>query len=260
MSKLLPFFRWYPADAESDADYAALSLEELGLFHRCLNLAWANDGLPTDPERLRESLRLSKSKFDRAWSQVSKFFHGTDRLRNSRQELERNHAREKREKASESISSRWKSVKELAPEKVVERNTNVSEFGYERITTDAPSVLPRAIARAESESVSCFGSGFKGGAGGIGPDELEAAWERHKKHVRGEPFNLVASMVANMNGQFDAAKFRDRHPRYCDYWDSAGWQFSSLTFLGWIEARMPEPPKPAKSAAEIEMERIWAEV
>ena len=89
---------------------------------------------------------------------------------------------------------------------------------------------------------------------------MEAAWERHKKHVRGEPFNLVASMVANMNGQFDAAKFRDRHPRYCDYWDSAGWQFSSLTFLGWIEARMPEPPKPAKSAAEIEMERIWAEV
>ena len=89
---------------------------------------------------------------------------------------------------------------------------------------------------------------------------MEAAWERHKKHVRGEPFNLVASMVANMNGQFDAAKFRDRHPRYCAYWDSAGWQFCSLTFLGWIEALMPEPPTPAKSREELELERIWAEV
>ena len=77
-------------------------------------------------------------------------------------------------------------------------------------------------------------------------DELEAAWDRHRKHSGRETQQLVFQRVIGMNGKFDVEKFRMRHGGYCEYWAAHGWQFCPLTFLGWIENGMPEPPPEAK--------------
>lgn len=76
------------------------------------------------------------------------------------------------------------------------------------------------------------------------PEEFESAWERHLKHVRDEPKQLVLQSVISMDN-FDVGRFRDRHPRYCASWAVSGWQFCPLSFLGWIQAGMPEPPAPS---------------
>jgi hypothetical protein len=56
----LPYFRWFPADAETDHNYAALNDAELGLFHRLLNRSWINGGLPS-----YSTLRIPQSVLDR---------------------------------------------------------------------------------------------------------------------------------------------------------------------------------------------------
>ncbi len=109
MQKTLPFFKWYPADALADIDYASLDLPALGLFHACLNYAWVNDGLPSDPLAIARLMRIEKQKFMKLWGQISKLFpQGVGgQLRNSRQELEREGAYQKSAKASESAKARY---------------------------------------------------------------------------------------------------------------------------------------------------------
>ena len=106
MAKELPYFRWFPKDAESDAKYAAMSLTELGLYHRCLNHSWMNDGLPGDPQEIARELRVPIKDFIRHWPRVSACFAGEDRMRNPRQEQERAHARTKSEQASDAVKKR----------------------------------------------------------------------------------------------------------------------------------------------------------
>jgi hypothetical protein len=78
-------------------------------------------------------------------------------------------------------------------------------------------------------------------------DELEAAWERHHKHSREEPRDLAFRVIVGMNGDFDIARFRDRHERWCAAWDKRDWQYCPLTFLAWVRAGMPEPPPEARN-------------
>lgn len=113
-----------------------------------------------------------------------------------------------------------------------ERSGNVSGTFRERSS--------RASDLFCSESVSV--SGGAGGNFGLELEELDSAWERHHKHIRGEPKDLAFGMILAMNGTFDLARFRDRHPRFCATWDQRDWQYCPLTFLGWVQAGMPEPP------------------
>lgn len=139
MPKELPYFRWYPADAESDFRYSALSLPELGLFHRCLNFSWLNDGLPADPVEIGRSLRISSRDIKTLWPRVSECFELRDgRTFNRRQEEERIHARTKSE-----------------------RNTSAVRTRYERTSNVPTNEVQHARARAASASVSVFGSGFE---------------------------------------------------------------------------------------------------
>ncbi len=136
--KGLPYFRWYPADAETDSTYAAMSWEERGFYHWCLNYSWINNGLPENTKLIARAARLSPNKFEKLWGGISKCFTVAEgHYRNPRQEVERVHATNKSASAVESIKARY------------ERNTNVSAESYERNT----NVLPRALAR-ESESES----------------------------------------------------------------------------------------------------------
>ena len=111
MSKLLPYFRWYAADAETDENYSSLTDAELGFFHRCLNKSWINEGLPADLDRLAATMRVTKSQFAKVWPAVSKCFMLTDgdqpRWVNRRQEEERSLAVAKSKKASDSVRSRY---------------------------------------------------------------------------------------------------------------------------------------------------------
>ena len=138
MSRELPYFRWYPADAESDASYAAMTLAELGLYHRALNHAWLNDGLPTDDERVRRELRVDREDFALNWPAVRDCFKGQSRLRNKRQEAERTHAKSKSKKASDAVRIR------------IERSSSdTSDDSRKKHRVDDP----RALAPAESECV-----------------------------------------------------------------------------------------------------------
>ena len=114
-------------------------------------------------------------------------------------------------------------------------------------------------ARSESESVSGFVVSGKGSPEGktigdpegLTADELDAAWERHLKHGKEEPKDTVFRIIFGMNGTFDVARFRERHGRYCESMARTGWQFSSLSFLGWVRAGMPEPPpKPERTTPD----------
>lgn len=139
----LPYFRWFPKDAETDESYAVLSDEELGFFHRCLNRSWMNDGLPADPLERAKVLQRHPKTADRLWIVVGKMFavNSLGRYINPRQERERLHAKSKSLKASEAVLSRYV------------RSTSVgSSVG----TND----LPRAYG---SGSVSVFESEIKKG-------------------------------------------------------------------------------------------------
>lgn len=79
--------------------------------------------------------------------------------------------------------------------------------------------------------------------------EICAGYDRHLKHSNREPRDLVVQQVISMNGKFSVDRFRGNHPGYCSFYDEHGWSYSTLTFLGWINAGMPPPP-PTKSSRQ----------
>lgn len=113
MRKALPYFRWYPADAETDENFRAMTDAEIGYYIRCLNHSWMNGGLPADSNERARIMRVTP-KYDRkAWDRVGRCFQlssdGTERLVNPRQEHERRDAIEKSEKARRSVQTRYES-------------------------------------------------------------------------------------------------------------------------------------------------------
>ncbi len=102
MANGLPYFKWYPKDAETDILYCRMTDQELGLYHRCLNLSWINGGLPADLADLAEALGKPLEYIERMWPRLSKCFIllSTDPSKyvNPRQEKERQAASELSEK------------------------------------------------------------------------------------------------------------------------------------------------------------------
>ena len=134
--KTLPYFRWFPADAETDNAYSALDDRELGFFHRCLNRSWLNDGLPADREELARTMKVSRVYLEKLWPRVSKLFQEADgKIFNRRQEEERTKAKTKSEAATNSVRTRY-------------------ERSYERSYERTSNEVLRALARAESVCVS----------------------------------------------------------------------------------------------------------
>lgn len=127
--KDLPYFRWWVARAETDETYSTLTDQELGFYHRCLNKAWLNAGLPADPDALAKLMHVSRAYLDRVWVSVGKCWYTSGgRLYNRTQEEERSHATTKSERAAASVRTR-----------------------YERRTDE---LLPRARKSRKSESES----------------------------------------------------------------------------------------------------------
>jgi len=159
MPKVLPYFRWYPADAETDTIYSSMTDAELGFYHRCLNWAWINGGIPADPAARAKALRHRVDTANKLWKTVGKCFVTCQLdsrfLVNPRQEMEREVASRKSQLAMES-----------------------AKVGSER----------RANAQTRAyDSVSVSGSeGVEGGSGGK-PDSGEACAEPPKVTVLRPP-------------------------------------------------------------------------
>ena len=92
MPSSFPYFKWFPADAETDNFYASLSDEEVGVYHRLLNRSWINDGIPADPETLRALVHRTPASFKKLWEKLSSRWiespRDKNRLVNPRQESE----------------------------------------------------------------------------------------------------------------------------------------------------------------------------
>lgn len=134
--KNLPYFRWYPADAEGDEKYSGLNREELGLFHQCLNKAWLNNGLPSDPAEVGRIMKLTVAELRRLWPRVSSLFYVREsdgRLVNRRQEEER-------------AIALAKSENNKRP-----RNTNASRSRVIRDPIDSQHAQVRADSDSESK-------------------------------------------------------------------------------------------------------------
>lgn len=154
MSKL-PFFKWYPADCDTDENVRQMTDAELGFYIRCLNHAWLNNGLPADPQERARALRTNKAHADRYWNRVGKCFE-TDpstpgRLFNPRSKSEMCKANLKSVKAAESVKHRY------------DRRSNV------------------ALRASDSDSVHRFGSSVGESEGKVlaGP-----AWKRDAEFTR----------------------------------------------------------------------------
>lgn len=104
----LPYFAWYPSDAENDADWRAMSYEERGVFITLLNTAWDNDGLDPDLTYIARSLKISSIRFAAMWKTIGRkfFIANSGRLVNPRQEKERTKAQEKSALASKAVAIR----------------------------------------------------------------------------------------------------------------------------------------------------------
>lgn len=146
-----PAFQFYPADFLSDGRAASMTYEERGVLITLLSFAWLNGGVPSDPDRLRQLLRMSRSEFNRVWAGLAPCFiqHPTNpkSLVNERMERERAAQadnRKARKAASAAANAvRWsKSESESDPNRI----TN----GHQ---TD-PSLLPSPVSRLPTPYVS----------------------------------------------------------------------------------------------------------
>lgn len=164
MSRELPYFRWYPKDAESDSKYTSLSLPELGLYHRCMNHSWLNDGIPEDVEEISRELRITLADTNRYWPRVSKCFVRSEddgRQRNPRQEIERNHAISKSEKASVAVKNRKdRATSECTDVEPTINQTDTDDqlraFGSGSIYTSNNNKLPEKKISLKQESDEWF--------------------------------------------------------------------------------------------------------
>ncbi len=242
MAKLLPYYRWYPADAESDSKYAAMTLCELGLFHRCLNHSWLNSGLSADLSEMSRELRIPEKELRSLWPRVAKCFvqsPSDERLRNLRLEEERSYAEGKSRQASDAVRSR-ESRKSGVERAIIGRSSDVSS-----------DVHPRAYGSVSESVFESSEEKRKGAIVEVLAQRLNtdfevrfiAAFTRHRKHRGTETQILVSQMLLDV----DWDKFDATHVPFCGYWDRHDWTKCPVTMLEWFRNGMPGPPPESKN-------------
>lgn len=227
MSAKLPYFKMYPADADTDENYRILNDAELGFFTRCLNQSWVNGGLPVDPEDRARSLKTPRKIADQMWQRVGKMFvlsEDGSRYFNTRQEAEREDARTKSERATKSVRKRY--------ERTYERNTDVlppvSESVYDSGSNSGKQKKWKDLATASDDDFAL----------------LESTWELWRRQRAGQARDVVFRLILGSDS-FDWLKFRERAPRMVSHYDamSPPWRYASLSLWDWIEGGMILPPE-----------------
>lgn len=232
MAKELPYFRWYPKDAESDEKYGSMEDDELGFFHRCLNKSWMNEGIPTDPDARARLMKTPRAIADKRWEQVKKCFVPSTmfpgKLVNPRQEEERLHVMSVSVSARNSINKRYgRTTPEATAEPTFEPSpvptfvhtdvgTNVTPTNNERDTSALARVAQRASGSG-SGSVKALipeqqrdtGKSFTGN----GADWFEEVYSRHpKKKDRGIAAQYLSEVAV------DPKEFDRVHLLWCSEW------------------------------------------
>lgn len=159
MPKPLPYFCWYPADAETDANFCAMDDADIGFYIRCLNHAWINGGIPADPKERARVMRTQRAAADKRWLRVGKCFvidtNYPSRLVNARQESERQLAYMKSAKASESAKSRYERTAN-AMRTQCERTARASESVFVSSSLNSISLKKTSVKENSSDRFAEF--------------------------------------------------------------------------------------------------------
>lgn len=254
LTKSYPYFRWWVADAETDEAYSSLSDPELGFFHRLLNRAWVNDGLPVDLDTLAASFRVSRKYLDKMWVRVGPLFPEDGatpaRRRNKRQEAERENCFKKSLAAakggSEKATRKSQGIKESALRQQNERSTE--------------GVLP-VRARADSDSGSSS-LGFQGGAGGnsrapengaVESDFADAVERMYALHPKKKDLVLIPQSLERAGNRLAIAEIEAAHSAWCEHedWRKENGRYCP-SLAKWLDdrgyERMPVAPIPIRRA------------
>lgn len=133
MAKDLPYFRWFPKDAESEEFYSSLPDAELGFHHRCLNRSWVNNGIPADLDALACSMKVNRKQLDKLWARVSAGWQEKDgRFYNKEQEEERSRAIAKGESNRRFGNANAKKTERESNAKKREGNANETRTRFSR--------------------------------------------------------------------------------------------------------------------------------
>lgn len=135
-----------------DEEFRVMTFAERGFYLTCLDYAWMNSGLPSDPELRARVIGCSREEADKYWQTVQRKFvqsaQATDRLVNPRQEDERKKAYSKSEKATAAVQTRYNKTNERSYERSNVRSASSS-------ASRSASVALRA-SDSDYESVSGF--------------------------------------------------------------------------------------------------------
>lgn len=176
----LPYFRWFPADAETDERYALMGAAELGLYHKCLNKCWINNGLPVEMSQLCKVLGWSKGQVAKSWERVSTcFFERDGRLYNRRQEEERTHAKTKSVKATSAVQTRYREPTNVGTNDLPRASDSDSDFDIVSSASSSENSETRARDGFElDEQWTDFVAAAKTvGLSGSSADWKSARWE-----------------------------------------------------------------------------------
>lgn len=113
MAGELPFMKLWVDDLLNDVQEMGLDDEEFGAYMKLLLISWKREGVPADLKERSRFVSASPGRFKTLWKSFKHKWvpHGEDTLVNPRQELEREDAKSKSKKASESAHAKWEKVR-----------------------------------------------------------------------------------------------------------------------------------------------------
>lgn len=277
MANGLYYYSWHPKDAQTDESYLALTFEERGFFHACLDASWLNDGLPVDPIRRARVVGATQDEHDRLWTSIERMFERrSERLFNARLERERITAERLREQRSaagrKSGESRRKDSGLSHEQPLNERSNTVRTRAYDsdslsnsvdRITiTDIPLEANKQTFSAFASETSYNETKLEGGpvyppvaterngahkaeqesasveeAAGI-MDELQRIYRSGGVPIPTKHVQICAQLLLSI----DPPERRSRVPQYCK------WAF--------VTGRWPNPAK-TKSLLNVLRDGDW---
>lgn len=108
-----PAFQFYPKEFLCDANVAAMSAAELGVYIKLICICWGDESLPSDPVKLARIVGLSLKHFNHLWPAVVPCFRLVDdRYRHPRLDKEREkqaiHRAKRSDAGSDGARERWR--------------------------------------------------------------------------------------------------------------------------------------------------------
>lgn len=253
--KTLPYFKWFSADAEGDDFYISLTDAEGWTFHRCLNRAWMNDGIPADLDELGAILHKPRAYMDKVWPKLSRRWvqspRDPEKLVNPRQEEERSVAIAKSEnnkRVGDANGSRTRR----------ERVTNDPQRTYVSVSdsaSDSSSQFLKESARQIQKVVALPGFDFEAW--------FKERWGLHPIPGKPQIAQQYAMEKINQTGGFTAAQFNENHAAWCRAWIGQTSGIPNLeTFIRddwWRKSppvSSPSAPAARKSTRELVLESM----